>query len=997
MAITTEIVNSKFQIRQGDMLDWNDENPTLLSGEPGVAWETDINGNKSYAIKLGDGNTPWKDLQGFSTKYPFVRCFGNSAQLKDISPLSHEIKTRIINKNLITLPYKTLQPHEQLTPKISEIAGITFTIGDNGIIRVQGKLNRERGIFFKFHEAYIPKGIYTISGGPSDSRIGKYYMFWCGETSSDPNHVDVEGTNRTVTILKDYAPARFYILIETHDEIDLVFAPQLEVGTKQNYYYIPGTNKLKTTWLLNKNELDIFSFYNKNNWEDLNPITHKYQLALEEDTNYTFTFEVLTKQCFGNISICTDGQKITIWEGESYGNNEPIFYTFQTQKGKAYWLEFHVISSSDISYMWLEKGTNSTFQQKIYGKDEIIYSSVSEMSITPYPSGAQIEAEYNTNGYNDRDRLFTNALGDIKQKVTVLEEKAPIVEEQLEEIHDYMIEHGGSWDAIELESAEANKQFMFEANTKTLRHITQDDADSTKIASGLIYNAGQNGSASFTGSNPDNMIVSGKSTFGVGRNIKVEANYACALGSHHNVTGYGAFAGGTGNILTTLANNNGSTKNSQYATAFGQQVGTIGAASFSAGTGDSAISNFVQNLTASNSKEEVYNEWIALNRGKRPSISWGDWSARFGSYNISIGNNSFVTGGYNAAVGDYSAAFGENTFVLHDHSFVCGSNNLVDWKESFAAGSNNKVYDQRSLVVGGNNIAGIKGRCAEQEKEEEENNIPEGNRKIIGYNAVFGQNNSALSTHGFISGYNNTIAEAGTTHSGIIGMGNYIGNGGWYSFVAGLNNISHNNGAMVLGAGLISSSNYSLTVGRLNKEVSGGLFVVGNGTGDVKECSINQTTNQIEYKGATPANAFVVYQDGHAEVQTQGKTKNSIAQVDYVDTKTKEVLIESKEYSDELAKQYVDTNAADITYDGSEQYIGGSTVEEALNNASNYIAEFTRHVHNATDVGCNPYDRNIRTLKDALDCLFAELDGFSEALDELHAYAQGLVNGGAAE
>ena len=72
-------------------------------------------------------------------------------------------------------------------------------------------------------------------------------------------------------------------------------------------------------------------------------------------------------------------------------------------------------------------------------------------------------------------------------------------------------------------------------------------------------------------------------------------------------------------------------------------------------------------------------------------------------------------------------------------------------------------------------------------------------------------------------------------------------------------------------------------------------------------------------------------------------------------------------------------------------------MEEALNNASNYIAEFTRHVHNAIDVGCKPYDRDIRTVDDALDHLFAEVDGFSEALDELHAYAQGLVNGGAAE
>ena len=411
---------------------------------------------------------------------------------------------------------------------------------------------------------------------------------------------------------------------------------------------------------------------------------------------------------------------------------------------------------------------------------------------------------------------------------------------ELQSIKKYMAEHGGSWDAIELESTEANKQFMFEANTKTLRHITQDDADSTKIASGLIYNAWQNGSAGFTGSNPDNMIVSGKSTFGVGRNIKVEANYACALGSHHNVTGYGAFAGGTGNIITTLKNNSGTTKNSQYATAFGQIVGTIGAASFSVGTGSSNIQSFVDALTFSNTSQQVYETWKKLERGTRPSISWGDWSARFGSYNISIGNNSFVAGGYNAAVGKYSVAFGENTWAEGDYSFVCGSGNTV-LKHGVVGGTNNTATGDYAFIAGYENVANA-------------------------YSAVFGQSNQAKGSHGFISGWSNTIHSEGASHSGVIGMKNYIGYGGYYSLVAGLNNISHNNGAMVLGAGLISSSNYSLTVGRLNKEVSGGLFVVGNGTGDVKECSINQTTNQIEYNGATPANAFVVYQDGHAEV-----------------------------------------------------------------------------------------------------------------------------------
>lgn len=415
----------------------------------------------------------------------------------------------------------------------------------------------------------------------------------------------------------------------------------------------------------------------------------------------------------------------------------------------------------------------------------------------------------------------------------------------LTEIHKYMEEHGGAWDAISLVSEEENKQFNFKIDTTTINHSTPTPNGSA-IAAGMIYNAGQNGSASF--GNNDHMVVEGKSTFAAGRNIKINANYASALGSHHINEGYGAFTAGTGNILITLANNNGSTKNSQYATAFGQQVGTIGAASFSAGTGNSAISNFVEDLTVSSSKEEVYNKWIALERGKRPSISWGDWSARFGSYNISIGNNSFVAGGYNVAVGDYSVAFGENTITKESWSFVCGANNNA-LKYGFACGGNNTMLGERAFVAGYNNIVNT-------------------------YSAAFGQGNIIKGTHGFATGYSNSIYETGASHSGAIGMNNHIGYGGYYSFVAGLNNVSHNNGAAVLGAGLISSTSYGLTIGRLNKEVSNALFVVGNGTGDVQGCTINRETHKINYNGATPSNAFVVYNDGHAEV-TKDDTSNN--------------------------------------------------------------------------------------------------------------------------
>lgn len=47
--------NSRIQLRRGKAAFWTDENPILHSGEPG--FETD-----SRKLKIGDGNTPWREL-----------------------------------------------------------------------------------------------------------------------------------------------------------------------------------------------------------------------------------------------------------------------------------------------------------------------------------------------------------------------------------------------------------------------------------------------------------------------------------------------------------------------------------------------------------------------------------------------------------------------------------------------------------------------------------------------------------------------------------------------------------------------------------------------------------------------------------------------------------------------------------------------------------------------------------------------------------------------
>lgn len=88
---------------------------------------------------------------------------------------------------------------------------------------------------------------------------------------------------------------------------------------------------------------------------------------------------------------------------------------------------------------------------------------------------------------------------------------------------------------------------------------------------------------------------------------------------------------------------------------------------------------------------------------------------------------------------------------------------------------------------------------------------------------------------------------------------------------------SHAQGQSTRATGVASSTNgfnteatqtHQFVVGRYNDNKNTTLFEVGNGKNDDSR-----------------SNAFEVYQDGHAEVQTMGKTDNSVATKEYVDSR----------------------------------------------------------------------------------------------------------------
>ena len=93
-------------------------------------------------------------------------------------------------------------------------------------------------------------------------------------------------------------------------------------------------------------------------------------------------------------------------------------------------------------------------------------------------------------------------------------------------------------------------------------------------------------------------------------------------------------------------------------------------------------------------------------------------------------------------------------------------------------------------------------------------------------------------------------------------------------------------------------------------------------------------------------------------------------------------------------------DASQITYNGEGQYISASNVEAALHEAGRYILDLTMdkadewHKHDASGVNYENKAYGITDVYGALDYLFDQVGDVSAVFDELHAYAQSIVNGG---
>ena len=385
----------------------------------------------------------------------------------------------------------------------------------------------------------------------------------------------------------------------------------------------------------------------------------------------------------------------------------------------------------------------------------------------------------------------------------------------------------------------------------------------------------------------DHLIVEGKSSYAVGRNIKILddpnaekpderiANYATAFGAHHNISGYGSFTAGVNNDVTSHA---------KYGVTLGNNLFNTGSRSVALGESTNRLTKILsdKNLTIADIASLTSEDFSALLTPERTSMVWGDYS--------------FISGRDNIAFGHYSAALGEWLFAGGDYSTVFGYANKVFGNKSAAFGDNNIVKDNGSLVLGGTNI--IDGE---------------------GYNTAIGFLNTMTGKYSLAAGYKNTNNGDGTVALGwqniigektsaqgsvVTGKENIVDTG--YAFASGTKSYANHYGSSVLGMGLKSSVQNGTVVGQFNQVKKDMLFAVGNGSGTSTDLVLQDNNTFKDGENVKRSNAFEVYRDGHAEVAVTGNTDNAIITRKHLDNNIEELKSYTDNSSVEL-KNYIDT------------------------------------------------------------------------------------------
>lgn len=388
-----------------------------------------------------------------------------------------------------------------------------------------------------------------------------------------------------------------------------------------------------------------------------------------------------------------------------------------------------------------------------------------------------------------------------------------------------------------------------------------------------------------------NNTVSGTQAHAEGLGNKATGNYSHAEGQNTEATGNQSHTeGARTKAIGAVSHVEGDTNEGQSYAAHiegsGNKVLTAINSSDTPGTGTSGTGgdpsdpNFdiTKHLGANSHVEGTRNlmyGYSAHAEGGTNNVT-GHYAHAEGTNNTVSGNSAHAEGHENIVSTIYSHAEGTNNTINGNasQSHAEGNGNTVTGATAHAEGMNNKALADNTHVEGGSNIASGSSAHAEgsnttasgsnSHAQNASTTASGNNSTAIGYKTVAqseesfagGAGTVVKGNYSFAFGTNNLI-DSGAQNSVAFGINNTINNLHNDSVVFGYENKTSASGQFILGR-------YADSTSIVNKKP---IFLVGNGTSDTRR-----------------SNAFEIYQDGHAEIQTVGSANNSVVTKNYVDS-----------------------------------------------------------------------------------------------------------------
>lgn len=260
------------------------------------------------------------------------------------------------------------------------------------------------------------------------------------------------------------------------------------------------------------------------------------------------------------------------------------------------------------------------------------------------------------------------------------------------------------------------------------------------------------------------------------------------------------------------------------------------------GKGKNAIQQKLDytNFTPANPHVQSNTEVLKDENGNVLGGAFGDYSATFSGTAQAKGKRAVAEGSCTTALGKYSHAEGNETFAAANNSHVEGLLTSALSEGGHAEGTETVTFGVYSHAEG------------------------KSSKSSGDYSHAEGIDSETIGSGSHAEG-SGTYAEGLGAHSEGIET-KAIGDG---SHAEGYKTIANGLYSHASGAETVAGYSVQTVVGRHNNNKSDTLFEVGNGS---------DQNNR--------SNAFEVYSDGHAEVQTIGNTDNSIVTKQYVDNKT---------------------------------------------------------------------------------------------------------------